>query len=158
MPFGAVLLGLCFFAAVVACFRRRFYQMQSAYVYLKVNLWLRFLINFFLPLSFYSALTIRDKDVSCLSLPDQRPLHQRRVAALLRHCPPPSPRLPLLLVRLVPLLPLLQVQNRPRLPPDLRHLNLRAQGRRQLGRSLPDRRVHAPARLCCLLSRPLPVS
>lgn len=66
MPFGAVFLGLVFYALLVFCLRKRFYAMNSAYGFLKINLWLRYAINFFLPLMFYAAMTIRDKDINKL--------------------------------------------------------------------------------------------
>jgi len=67
MPFGIVFLVLCLYSLIVILLRNRSYVMHNAYKFIYANLWLRYMINFFLPLTYYSAMAVRDKDVSILN-------------------------------------------------------------------------------------------
>lgn len=68
MPFLIVFGILILYALLVMCLKNTSYSMHNAYGYLFSNLWLRYMINFFLPLLYYSTMTIRDKDVSMNNL------------------------------------------------------------------------------------------
>jgi hypothetical protein len=93
MPFGAVFFALLLFSLLAYCLRGRYYSMRTAFLYVQFNVFCRYMINFFLPILYYTVATIRDKDVSydLVMVLDQRALLQWRVAAGLRYCDGLSP-------------------------------------------------------------------
>lgn len=68
MPIGVVFFGILFFYGVAYMIRGSCNSqgLYSVFAYLKYNVFMRFMIMFYLPLCTYTAMTLRDRKIALL--------------------------------------------------------------------------------------------